>query len=175
MKREKTISIGEYDKAREYETIRKRIHIEETDDESTIMSGIEHIEEEIEMKEQEQIKSDASFYDKCKAYLDSFDFKGENYYSIKEITQREVIKNSLSLEESIDSVFATNVDEHLAQENKEESLKAIVASMYLVYTDLQQVLVIDYDYHQLLSVTMKHRFGVEISGEVIDFLEHYGE
>lgn len=35
------------------------------------MSGIEHIEEDIEMKEQklEQIKSDASFYDRCLQYI----------------------------------------------------------------------------------------------------------
>lgn len=47
------------------------------------MSGIELIKEEIKMKEQneeEQVLNPAvSFYEKCKAYLDSFDSNSSRY------------------------------------------------------------------------------------------------
>lgn len=50
--------------------------------------------------------------------------------------------------------------------------------MYMAYTDLKADLEItrgtkDEDYHQLLSDVMRDRFGEEISGEVMYFLDHY--
>ena len=156
---------------------RKRTIIEEEEliKKSKIMPGIEHVEEEIKMEEEKKIKSDASFYDKCKAYLDSFDHDKQNYYSIKHIIDKEVATNLLSLEQCTSSVFSTNIEESNTKEHKEDSLKAIVASMYLVYIDMKLSLDQQYydNFQELLSVNMTDIFSAEISGDVISFLNKF--
>ena len=90
---------------------------------------------------------------------------------------KEVTTNLLSLEQCTNSVFSTNIEQHETKEKKEESLKAIVASMYLIYIDMNISLDQHYynNFQEFFSVNMTDIFGVEISGDVIGFLENYGE
>jgi hypothetical protein len=143
------------------------------------LSGIEHVEEEIKVQEQEQIKSDASFYDKCKSYLDAVDHDKQNYYSIKQNIETDVLKDTLTLDQCTRSIMATNLDNYETLEEKKDLLKILVSSMYVLYMDMSQILTekgYDDDYFQeLLFENMSDKIGVEVSGEVIDFLKHYEE
>jgi hypothetical protein len=178
----KVISIGE---KRFSDSSIKKIERElESFKNGEMMSGADQVEPIIElakkveaMYEEGAPKPDASFYDKCKAYLDSFDHNKLNYYSIKQMINQEVTTNLLSLEQCTSSVFSTNIEESNTKEQKEDSLKAIIASMYLVYTDMKLDLDQQYynNFQELLYVNMTDIFGSEISGDVISFLEKYGE
>lgn len=169
----KVISYGELElPLKRKETMREE---EELRKQSKIMSGIEHVEKDIEMKEEKQIKSDTNFYDKCKAYLKIVNPKNDTYFSIKHTITTDVIKNKQAASQSNKSIFATNFDNYTTLEEQQELLQEFTAAMYVLYTDEQNLMEKE-EYsnaQELILANLTEVVGNKIAGEVIDFLEHY--
>lgn len=163
----KRVRTGESDDV----TTRRRKTLDDTD----VYSGKEHVQEEIEMKQQEQIMSDASFYDKCKAYLNNVDPEGYNYYPLLQAIE-SYIKNKVDLNQYIKgNIFVTNAECYETSEEISDALKKITAAVYIILAD-KAVPLIGYDnLKDGVSADLSYAIGIEMSGEIISFLEHYGE
>lgn len=144
-----------------------------SDDESTTISGKEHVEEEIEMKQQEQIKSDTSFYQKCKAYLDNVDSKSYAYITLKQAIE-SYLKEEIDLNEYIKgNIFVTNAECYETAEEISNVLKRATAAVYIILVD-KAVTLTGYDnLKDGVSADLSYAIGVDMSGEIMSFLENY--
>ena len=121
----------------------------------------------------EKIKSDASFYDKCKAYLNNVDPTNTTYYSFKQVIE-VFIKDKVDLNSYITgNIFATNAECYEKLEIVSEVLKSITAAVYLILKDQDINLGIGNNLKDAIYTDLSDAVGVELSGEVICFLEDY--
>src|SRR5574343_508144 len=95
--------------------------------EENLMSGIDTAEELANQNKQQGNKSDASFYDRCKAYLKIVNPKNDTYFSIKHTIKTDVIKNKQAANQSNKSIFATNFDNYTTLEEQQELLQEFTA------------------------------------------------
>src|SRR5574343_655646 len=141
-------------------------------DVTNIYSGKEHVQEEIQMEEEQKIKSDASFYDKCKAYLNNVDPTNDTYYSLKQVIEA-FIKDKVDLNEYIKgNVFSTNAECYETPEEISDVLKNITAAMYMILKEKAIDLGIGNSLKDAIYTDLNSAVGIEVSGEIISFLEH---
>ena len=124
------------------------------------------------MEEEKKIKSDASFYDRCKAFLDAVDPEGYNYYSLLQAIESD-IKNKVDLNQYIKGIFAAHDDSFKEKEERIDIIKQATAAVYMIYQEKDINLGIGDNLKDAIYIDLNSVVGLAISGEIMDFLEHY--
>lgn len=125
------------------------------------------------MEERHQIKSDTSFYNKCKAYLDNIDPKSYCYLSLLE-TIESYMKMEVDLNDYIKgNIFVTNAECYETKEEVSDALKEITAAVYIVLEDKGIILTSDYNLKIGIKANLSYAVGNKMSEEIMVFLENY--
>ena len=101
------------------------------------------------------------------------DPKGYNYYPLKQGIE-SYIKEEIDLNEYIKgNLFVTNAECYETPEEISDVLKGITAAVYLILGDKALTLTGHNNLKDGVSADLSYAVGVEMSGEIMSFLEHY--